>query len=270
MFSWMRDKDSSAPVQVDVMKLLSRSEYMADDEAARQAVQQREAAGNPLMKQLESCADIHAHMVKCIEENPSSDPKCLLLHQAWLICAGRQVAPALHDAFVQCATRHRAKPELCEGEFQSMWNGAANKAATEWRKRAFTDVEEEAMLDCKVFKEQLDKAIGEHGGDSPHADQSFGRWMQCVFPRACETDWRAYERCLASNKGSMDECIEEGESDHCALSGNRVFLTWEPLLRSPSGALCGRLYRALSSKHTMKEPNELIRRRNLRKLDKPC
>ncbi len=212
MFSWMRGKDSAPAAPANVSTLLSRTEYMADYEAAQVAAQQLLAQNNPLVKQLERCADIQQHLGKCLEEHPTSDPKCLLLHQAWIICAAREVAPAQHATFAQCAARHRAKPELCEGDFQTMWNGvnaAVSKAEMEMKKRAMNDVEEEALLDCKGYKELADKALLEHGGESAELNTTLERWMQCVFPKTCESDWRTYERCLAS-KGTVDGCIEEG------------------------------------------------------------
>lgn len=165
-----------------------------------------------LEKKLAVCTPIRHHLETCLGELPTSDPKCLLLHQAWLICAAREVAPAAHQRFLECASRHRTKPELCEEVFQVMWNGVlaeVQRDTIKTQRTLMTDAEEEALLDCKAFKEVSDKALGEHGLDSPQTDAALEQWMQCVFPKTCTADWALMQRCM-DEKGSADACVAEG------------------------------------------------------------
>jgi hypothetical protein len=70
-----------------------------------------------------------------------------------MICAAKELTPALHNTFLQCATRHRGKPELCEGDFQNMWNGVlavVSRDENNAKKQSMSDMEEETLLDCKV------------------------------------------------------------------------------------------------------------------------
>ncbi len=76
------------PVVVSLTDLLSNETYVEDYKQAEQNVAQS-VGTSPLLQAVESsCGEVTKLMVECLSNNSQADPKCILLHHAFLICAG--------------------------------------------------------------------------------------------------------------------------------------------------------------------------------------
>ena len=148
--------------------------------------------------------------MECAQNNPFSDPKCLLLHQSWLLCAGKEVAPRLYNTYMTCTSRNKNSLELCENDFQNLWSGVIGelqKSERVVKVDLMSELEEEVLLDCKPYKEAADKLMNE---STPESTEALEKWMKCCIPKICADSYQTYAKCLNSNSGNIDNCIEEG------------------------------------------------------------
>lgn len=211
--SWF--KKSVEKKEANVSDLLAKDEYLNDFVAAQQKV---EAAlgDNPMLAKIEKCAELQKHLLECAQTGQTSDPKCLLLHQSWIICAGSQVTPQLFKLFSACASRNKTRPEACENEYQTMWSGVVaelQKADREATKNLLSESEQEVLLDCKLYKEEADNASNKQS-----QDKGLENWMRCVVPVVCPQQWQQYTTCFNKNDGQVGKCIEDGRPLMICLS----------------------------------------------------
>ena len=76
--------------------------------------------------------------------------------------------------FLDCATRNKEQPQLCESDFQRMFK-ALTQAERSSHSVQFSDPEEEALVDCRVLLEKYQK-LGP--GNSPTHDEAWGPGVQ--------------------------------------------------------------------------------------------
>jgi hypothetical protein len=193
--AFWRKKEQS----VSLTDLLSRSEYIADFQAAERAV--ADSIGtSPELQQVEaSCGRVSQEMVKCMEQSSLADPKCILLHHAFLVCAAKTFSPSLQAAFVNCVAANKSYPERCDGALEQMWSGVNARFVAinaELRKDVLSDADAELLLDCDAFKDKPDRDMEE--------------WLQCTVPKRCPTQYQQYAQCLAKNGAGKEKCFEAG------------------------------------------------------------
>ena len=204
--SWFRKK----PAEINVTELLSRKEYFDDFVAAQQAADAK-LRENPMLEQLAGCLSIQQKLMEEAQRVGSSDPTSLLLHSAFMVCAGNEVAPALAQTFQKCAQRNRGRPDLCDKEYTRMWDGVLTKMTrsdNELKKDLLSEVEEEVILDCKMLKESADSKL--QNGLEEEGNAELERWMRCTVPNVCEEQWSLLQACMDRNGGKLDVCLEEG------------------------------------------------------------
>ncbi len=191
-------RKKAAPVSLT--DLLSREEYMPDFQAAEQAVEDSIGTAPELLALEASCGQVSQRMVQCMDGAALSDPQCILLHHAFLSCAARQLAPALHAAYTTCATKKKGFPERCDAAFAEMSaavNGRVAAINANLRKDILSDEDAELMLDCEAFKDTKDGSMEE--------------WLRCSVPKRCPTQYEAYAKCVDKNgSDNLGACTADG------------------------------------------------------------
>jgi hypothetical protein len=161
------------PATVSLTDLLSNPTYVEDYKKAEEKVS-ASIGVSPQMEKIErSCGRVTQMMVECLSKSTQSDPKCVLLHHAFLICAGKELVPSLQSSYLACASKNKQNPERCDAAFNEMWTGVNRSVTainTELTKDVLTEQDEDLILDCNGFRT---------------AEGSVEPWLQCVVPKRC-------------------------------------------------------------------------------------
>jgi hypothetical protein len=161
------------PAPVSLTEMLSNPAYMEDFKSAEQAVV-ASIGTSPAMEKIEtSCGSVTKLMVECLQNKSQADAECLLLHHAFLLCAGRSFEPNQHNAYVSCATKNKQTPAKCDALFNEMWSSVTRSVDAinaELTKDVLSEQDEELVLDCNGFRSN---------------EGSIEPWLQCVVPKRC-------------------------------------------------------------------------------------
>lgn len=98
------------PVQVSLTDLLSNDTYAEDYKVAEQRVA-ASIPTSPVMDKVEKqCGQVTQRMVECLQSSSQADPKCILLHHAFLVCAGKELVPTQQASYLACAGKNKQNP----------------------------------------------------------------------------------------------------------------------------------------------------------------
>jgi len=122
------------------------------------------------------------------------------------------VVPRHLTVFMNCANRNKQRPEMCEREYQTLWNGMIaelQKSERAVKVDLLSESEEETLLDCKILKEKADKFLADPNSAEKDSNEALDKWMRCTIPRVCPEPYAVFQKCMNRGDG-IDNCIEEG------------------------------------------------------------